>query len=101
MFSTNNISTNYEARSWGGGGGRAGRMALLTVLLALKKRCLDKDRGGLFDIPGGGVGRFGQSKNYLHRWEKPRSSALFITYRGQFSVFVLSAAGIFFKVLHP
>ena len=78
----------------GGGGGGAGRMALPPVLLAPKMRGLDRDRGGLFDFLGG-IGRFGQSKNYFHRWEKSRSGALFTTYREQFSVFALSAAGIF------
>ena len=69
-------------------------MALPPVLLAPKMRGLDRDRGRLFDFLGG-VGRFGQSKNYSHRWEKSRSGALFTIYRGQFSVFALSAAGIF------
>ena len=47
MLPTNNISTNYEARGWrGGGGGGAGRMALPPVLLAPKMRGLDRDRGG-------------------------------------------------------
>ena len=75
----------------GGGGWKDGTS---TGLTSPKMRGLDRDRGGLFDFLGG-VGRFGQSKNYFHRWEKSRSGALFTIYRGQFSVFALSAAGIF------
>ena len=96
MLPTNNISTNYEARGRRGGGG-GGLEGWHFHRSSLRQKCaawIEIRGGGLFDFLGG-VGRFGQSKNYFHRWEKSRSGALFTIYRGQFSVFALSAAGFF------
>ena len=92
MLPTNNISTNYEARGRRGGGVEGWHFHRSY----LRQKCAAwiEIGGGLFDFLGG-VGRLGQSKNYFHRWEKSRSGALFTIYRGQFSVFALSAAGIF------
>ena len=46
MLPTNNISTNYEARGWRGGGGGGWKDGTSTGLTSPKMRGLDRDRGG-------------------------------------------------------